>query len=126
MIGWLRLIIFAAVYWLTARIGLLFVLQPEGVASIWPASGLALATLLLVGDKDRGKYVAAIFTANFLANFTGGSTAAASLGFALANTAGAALGWWTFYRIAGRADGFSSIKEVWGLAAAAILANGLT
>jgi diguanylate cyclase (GGDEF)-like protein len=126
MFEWLRLIIFAGVYWLTARIGLSFVLQPEGVASIWPVSGLALATLLLVRDKDRYKYLVAILATNFLANFTGGNTALVSLGFALANIAEAALGWWTFYRIAGAPDGFSNIKEVWGLAAAALLANGLT
>jgi diguanylate cyclase (GGDEF)-like protein len=126
MIEWLRLIFFAGVYWLTARIGLLFVLQPEGVASIWPVSGLALATLLWVRDKDRHKFLVAIFVANLLANFTGSNTISASLGFALANTAEAALGWWTFYRIAGPPQGFSNIKEVWGLAAAALLANGLT
>ncbi len=126
MIEWLRLIIFAVVYWLTARISLLFVLQPEGVASIWPVSGLALATLLWVGDKDRYKYFMAISAMNFLANLAGGNTTAASFGFAAANTAEAALGWWTFYRIAGPPKGFSNIKEVWGLTAAAILASGLT
>jgi diguanylate cyclase (GGDEF)-like protein/PAS domain S-box-containing protein len=123
---WQRLVFFTAIYWLTARIGLLFVLQPEGVASLWPVSGLALATLLWVEDRDRGKYVAAIWAANFLANFTGGNTVSASMGFAAANVAEAALGWWTFCRIAGRPKGFSSIKEVWALVAAAIFANGLT
>jgi PAS domain S-box-containing protein len=123
---WQRLVFFTAIYWLTARLGLLFVLQPEGVASLWPVSGLALATLLWVEDRDRGKYVAAILAANFLANFTGGNTVFASLGFAAASVAEAALGWWTFCRIAGRPKGFSTIKEVWALVAAAIFANGLT
>jgi len=123
---WQRLVFFTAIYWLTARMGLLFVLQPEGVASLWPVSGLALATLLWVEDRDRCKYVAAIWTANFLANFTGGNTVFASLGFAAASVAEAALGWWTFCRIAGRPKGFSTIKEVWALVAAAIFANGLT
>ena len=123
---WLRLVFFTAIYWLTARMGLLFVLQPEGVAFLWPVSGLALATLLWVEDRDRYKYVAAIWAANFLANVTGGNTAFASLGFATANVAEAALGWWTFCRIAGRPQGFITIKEVWGLVAAAIFANGLT
>jgi diguanylate cyclase (GGDEF)-like protein len=123
---WQRLVFFTVIYWLTARMGLLFVLQPEGVASLWPVSGLALATLLWVEERDRGKYFATIGAANFLANFTGGNTAAASLGFAAANVAEAALGWWTFCRIAGRPKGFSSIKEVWALVAAAIFANGLT
>ena len=106
--------------------GLLFVLQPEGVASLWPISGLALATLLWAEDKDRWKYLAAIGATNFLANFTGGNTIFASLGFAAANVAEAVLGWWTFCRIAGRHKGFSSIKEVLGLVAAAVFANGLT
>ena len=123
---WQRLVFFTAIYWLTARLGLLFVLQPEGVASLWPVSGLALATLFWVEERDRWKYLAAIGAANFLANFTGGYTASASLGFAGANVAQAALGWWTFCRIAGRPKGFSSIKEVWGLVAAAVFANGLT
>jgi len=123
---WQRLVIFIGIYWLTARMGLLFVLQPEGVASLWPVSGLALAALLWVEDRARFKYLAAIGAANFLANFTGGNTVSASLGFAAANVAEAAFGWWTFCRIAGRPKGFSSIKEVWALVAAAVFANGLT
>jgi|GEM_PF-5014601 len=122
----LRLIIFAMIYWLAAQLGLFFVLRPEGIASIWPASGLALATLLWVEDKDRNRYVAAIFAANFLANIIGGNTVFTSLGFAAANAAEPVLGWWTFTRIAGQSKDFSSIKEAWGLAAAAVFANSLT
>lgn len=123
---WQRLVLFTAIYWLTARMGLLFVLQPEGVASLWPVSGLALAALLRVEKKDRGRYIAAIGVANFLANFAGGNAVSASLGFAAANVAEAALGRWTFCRIAGQHKGFSTIHEVWGLAGAAVFANGLT
>ena len=126
MTEWLRLIIFAGAYWLTARLGLLFVLQPEGVASLWPVSGLALATLLWVKGQDRYKYLLAILATNFLTNLAGGNATTVSFCFALANTAEAALGWWTFYRIAGPPAGFSNIKEVWALAAAAFLSNGIT
>lgn len=42
-----ELIIVAIVYWISVHLGLLVVAHPEGVASIWPASGLALAVLLL-------------------------------------------------------------------------------
>lgn len=123
---WRRLIYFTAIYWMTARMGLIFVLQPEGVASLWPASGLALAMLLWVEQRDRFKHIAAIGAANFLANFTGGCTIPASLGFAAANVAEAALGCWTFYRIAGRPKGFSTIREVWGLVATTFFSNAFT
>ncbi len=121
-----RLIVFALFYWLIAQLGWYFVLQPEGIASIWPVSGLALATLLRVGDKERYQYVAAILAANFLANITNGHTIYTALAFAAANTAEPVLGCWAFNRIAGRSEDFSTIKEIWGLGAAAICANALT
>jgi len=43
---WLQvvlLIFFALAYLVAVRLGLLLAAQPEGVAAIWPASGLALA-----------------------------------------------------------------------------------
>ena len=42
-----RLALLAVAYWVAVRVGHLFVVQPEDLASVWPASGLALAALLL-------------------------------------------------------------------------------
>ena len=37
----------ALAYFLSARVGLAFVVQPEGLAAVWPPSGILLAALVL-------------------------------------------------------------------------------
>ena len=81
-----KLILVALAYWVAVRLGLLLVAQPEGIATIWPASGLALAVLLLNPKRQWSQLLAAIFVANTAGNLGGGNTLPVSLGFALANT----------------------------------------
>ena len=120
------LILVAIAYWVAVRLGLLFVTQPEGVASIWPASGLALAILLL-GPKRRWPILlAVIFVTNAAGNWSGGNPLWVSLGFALANTLEALLGAWALTWLCKSKITFGRTVEIFALFGVAIFSNGLT
>ncbi|NQV42988.1 MAG: MASE1 domain-containing protein [Candidatus Marinimicrobia bacterium] len=79
------LALIAGAYFASVRLGLLFAVQPEGIASIWPPSGVALSALLL---SDRRKWILillVILTVNVAGNLTGGNSLVVSLGFGLVN-----------------------------------------
>ena len=116
----------AIAYWITVRLGLFFVAHPENVASIWPASGLALAVLLLNPREQWAKLLAVIFITNAVGNLTGGNSLPVSLGFAFANTMEALLGAWTLLWICKSKITFGRPIEVTALLGAAIISNGAT
>ena len=80
------IVFFAIAYWISVRLGLLLVAHPEGIATIWPASGLGLGILLLSPKHKWWKLLAVIFATNAAGNWSGGNSITVSLGFALANT----------------------------------------
>ncbi|MBI5945412.1 MAG: diguanylate cyclase [Chloroflexi bacterium] len=123
---WGRLAIIAIVYWAAVRLGLMFVAQPEGIAAVWPASGLALAVLLLYPKNQWAGLLAAIFVVNAAGNWSGGNTITVSLGFALANTVEPFLGAWVLTSLCGPKVSFGSIREVLVLFGTAIVVNGFT
>lgn len=83
-----RVVLLAAVYAATARLGLLLD-AVEGFASlVWPPSGIALAALLLGGTGLWPGIAAGAFAANALA----GAPLLAALGIAAGNTLSAVLG----------------------------------
>jgi len=120
------LVLVACVYWGVVRLGLLLVAQPEGVASIWPASGLALAILLLNAKKQWPKLLAVIFFSHIAGNLSGGNTLAVSLGFALANSIEAFLAGWLLTNVSKSKINFQSSRQIFTLFAASIFGNGLT
>jgi integral membrane sensor domain MASE1 len=56
-----------------AKLGLLFVVQPEGLAAVWPASGFMLAVLLLIGMRSWPAAAAGAFAAVSVANLVDGN-----------------------------------------------------
>ena len=80
-----------AAYVLAAKIGLLFAGVNPSATAIWPPTGIAIASLLILGPG----YWPAIFAGAFVANLMTAGTAITSLGIATGNTleglAGAAL-----------------------------------
>jgi PAS domain S-box-containing protein len=120
------LVFVAIAYWVAVRLGLLVVAQPEGVASIWPASGFALAILLLNPKPQWPKLLAVIFITNALGNLTGSNSLLVSLGFALANTLEPLLGAWALTYIYRSKITFGRIQEIFALFGVAFLSNGLT
>ena len=80
----------AAVYFAAAKLGLSFAYLHSHVSPIWPPTGIAIAALLLFGNR----VAPAIFVAAFLANANGPVTAVAALGIATGNTLEAILARW--------------------------------
>ena len=134
--GWMgiRFLLIGLIYFGAARLGLFFVLQPEGLAGIWPASGVALASVLLSFRSKHFKIeywstLAVIFIVNMLSNYSAGNTLAISLGFAFANTLEPAIGAFVFQQVNnfGKSKNvspaapitFDQIRQVLALAAAA-------
>ncbi len=64
---------------------------PEGVAQFWPASGIAIGFLIVLGRTARLPVAAGIALASILANVLTGRTAPASFAFALGNVGEALL-----------------------------------
>ena len=74
------------IYFLTARLGLLYTAHPENLAGVWPASGLSLAIFLLTRRQKWGWLLGIIFLADFLAHLAASMPPLISLGLAFANT----------------------------------------
>jgi len=122
----IRMALIAFVYWLTVRFGLLFVAQPEGIASVWPASGFTLAILLLNPKSNWIKLLAIIFFTNAIGNWSGGNSLPVSLGFALANTFEPFFGAWVLTYISKTKITFARTIEIVALLIVATLVNGVT
>ncbi len=73
------------VYYVLAALALDQTRGTEGIATIWPSSGVAVAALLLADKAQRPTVYGAILIASFLANYAAGISALQSGGFTLAN-----------------------------------------
>jgi integral membrane sensor domain MASE1 len=117
----------AFLYFVVVGLSLKFILQPEGIVVIWPASGLLLAALLLTPRRAWPMTLAGVFLAEVMATLAAGLTPMVGLGFALANCAEGALAAWLLIRFVGQPITFTHPKQVLGLLGlAAGLGNGLT
>jgi len=83
-----RSFLLALAYFSTAQIGLQFALVSHAVTLFWPPSGIAMAAILLGGNR----YLPAIFAGAFLANLTGGIPLPAVIGMTVGATLEAWLG----------------------------------
>ncbi|MGZ8274404.1 MAG: hybrid sensor histidine kinase/response regulator [Burkholderiaceae bacterium] len=93
--GWL-LVGVLVVYFLAGRIGLHFAFVHAAASPVWPPSGIALAAVLLFGQRTW----TAIFVGAFLVNSTIVGPSAASLGIAVGNTLEAVVGGFLMSRFA--------------------------
>jgi integral membrane sensor domain MASE1 len=84
----------AVLYYLTGKLGLLLAFSHPSVTAIWPPTGIALASVLLLG------YWAwpGIFLGAFLVNATTAGSVATSLGIAVGNTHEALVGVFLIHR----------------------------
>ena len=124
--GILRVVISAFAYYVTVQIGLVFVVQSEGMAAVWPASGVGLAILLLSPLEMRIPLLGTIFVVNASSNMMAGNSLPVSLGFALGNTLEPALGAWLLTRFFGKNYSLTRLSHVIALIGVATVANALT
>src|SRR5438045_3553026 len=82
------------VYFLAARLSLLLLTKPDGVAVFWPASGVAAGVLIALGPRARLPVAAGAMVATIIANLMGDRTLLSSVVFALCNAGEALLAAW--------------------------------
>ena len=113
-------------YFLAARMSLLLLTKPDGVAVFWPASGVAAGVLIALGRSARLPVAAGAAIATIIANLMGDRTIMSALVFALCNAGEALLTGWLIERYFGSDFGLDRLTHVMGLLAAAILATAIS
>src|SRR5262249_54460077 len=88
---------FAALYFVTARLGLRMDAVSGFATAVWPPTGFSLAALVLFGTRIWP----GIALGAFLVNFATGAPFLAACGMAAGNTIEALLGCWLLRRFAG-------------------------
>ena len=117
-----RGLLFAAAYALCAFASLAFTLNTAGIAYIWPASGIAMAAMLLLERQGRQVAIAGIAIASFASNYVFGSSFVASAGFTLANVTEAVVAALIVGRTPGEAIRLDSASRMGRLGAASVIA----
>jgi len=102
------LVVVATVYFLLAKLGLRLASVNPSASPIWPPTGIALAAVLLAGQRIWP----AIFIAAFAANATTAGIPATSAAIALGNTLEAVVGGFLVARLSGGVDTFASPARV--------------
>ncbi len=111
------------VYLALSWVGLLTVVHPEGIASLWPATGWALAVLLLSPPRRWWVLVPGMWWGHFAADMLFGDGFAISWMFSVVNGVECVLGAWAIlWATGGRAVNFRRTRDVVALAVGGCLA----
>ena len=118
------LAILAAVYFVAGKLGLQLAFLHASASPVWPATGIALAAVLLLGQTVWP----AIFAGAFLVSVTTTGTLATALGIAVGNTTEALLGALLIQRWVGGREVFGRARRVmrYTVVAAAVSTVGAT
>ena len=115
--GFLQILLLAAVYFFTAKLGFTLTLQAEQVTAVWPPTGIALAAVLLFGiNAWPGVALGA-----FLANITNNEPLSVALGITIGNTLEAVVGAMLLKRFAYFDNSLNRIKDVLSLVAFSVI-----
>lgn len=98
-------------YFVSGRLGLATPFTSGNVSPVWPASGIALAAVLLWGYRVWPGIAAGAFLVNFLSLIPH----AGALGLAVGNTLAALIGAFLLRQIAGFQPSLSRLRDVLGL-----------
>lgn len=120
-------VLMAVGYYALSRVGLAFVDTETDIATIWPASGLALATFVVVDRAWWPWLTAGIFVGNLIANLGVRDDVAVNIALGAINAAEPLLAATVMLAIAGRAAPLAlTMRSIGGLLAAVTLANAVT
>jgi signal transduction histidine kinase/ActR/RegA family two-component response regulator len=111
--------ILTIVYFIAGKLGLMLASLHASASPVWPAAGIALAALLVLGYRVWP----AIFVAAFLVNVTTAGNAATSLAIASGNTLEAVCGAWLVNRLAGGITVFDRPQGVFKFGLAAVVST---
>ena len=109
------------VYFVAARLSLALLTKPEGVAVFWPAAGVSAGVLIALGSRARWPVVAGTMAATIVANLLGDRTLLSAVLFGLCNAGEAVLTAWLVGLLFGSDFRLNRLRNVLGLAAAAIV-----
>jgi len=105
-------LVLAGIYFAAAKLGLKLAYYHPSATPVWPPTGIALASLLLLG---YGAWPG-IFLGAFLANLTNAGTAWTSLGIATGNTLEGLVGAYLVNRYANGSNAFHRPQDIFRLA----------
>jgi signal transduction histidine kinase len=109
------------VYFLAARLSLVLLTKPEGVAVFWPAAGVSAGVMIGLGSRARWPVIFGTMAATIAANLFGDRSLWSAVLFALCNAGEAVLTAWLIQRYFGSDFRLSKLRNVLGLAAAATI-----
>lgn len=101
-----------AVYFVAGKSGLKLAFVNSSASAVWPPTGIALASLLVLGMR----FWPAILLGAFLVNVTTSGDLPASLGIALGNTLEGVVGCWLVSRFAGGRRAFERPQDIFKFA----------
>ncbi|WP_068074496.1 sensor domain-containing diguanylate cyclase [Novosphingobium lentum] len=99
-------------YYTSALLSLTYARGAEGIAVMWPASGLILACLIIVTPRHRIPVVIATAIASLCANLASGEPVARALGFTFSNTTEPLLAVILLWRMGSAHPRFDTIRDV--------------
>ena len=108
-----------ALYFAAGKLGLSLALAHPNASPVWPPTGIALAALLLLGQRAWP----AVLVGAFLVNVTTAGSAMTSLGIAAGNTLEAIVGAWLVNRFACGRRAFERPQHVFKFVVLAALAS---
>ncbi len=112
-------------YFLTARLGLALLTEPEKVAVFWPASGVAAGVAIWLGPIGRVPVAVGVLIATITANLMGDRHLPTAILFGICNAGEALLTAWLVRRWFGRPFRLDRVDHVLGLLTAATVATAL-
>jgi signal transduction histidine kinase/integral membrane sensor domain MASE1/CheY-like chemotaxis protein len=110
----------AIAYFLSARLSLVLLEKPDGVAAFWPAAGVASGALIIAGSAARWPVILGVMAATIVANLLGDRNVWSSIVFAAANAGEAAIVAALIARWYGPLFELNTLRRVIGLFAATI------
>jgi PAS domain S-box-containing protein len=108
-------------YFLSARLSLVLLTQPDGVAVFWPAAGVASGVLIALGPGARWPVAIGTMIATVWANLLGDRNVGIAAVSALCNAGEALLIAWLIERVFGPNFALDSLGRVLGMMAATLV-----
>jgi PAS domain S-box-containing protein len=126
--SWLGAVMLAAAtgiaYFVAARLGL--ALRTDGLAVFWPAAGVAVGALIILGPNARLPVSAGAILATVVANLMGGRNVWIAITFGLLNAAEANITAWLIWRWFGSAFKLDDVRQVLGFMVASAAGGAVT
>ena len=120
--SWVGPLVIALIYGMSAAGAMALTRGAEGIATLWPPSGILLAALLRSRGVAIWRTIILCAVSSLLANLHSGNSAAISIGFTIANMVESCLGAWMLRRWCATAPSFIDPLHVARFCVAAVVA----